>query len=519
MNNYSKEKLLKTAVSFLFAVTLSIPVIVLFYEAIRTPSSSILLLINRYTPPFITTVILAGIVSVLCCLISITALYALSLLTDKARQIFIKLIPLSLVFPPFVGAIIYIDIFKSQTALLIMGNSSYAEFFQAAGTLALFLYPYVFLPLYNKIRMIEPAHAKILALYKLSFWNKMRLYYIPHVKQAVFNSMLLVFIYVSADFAAVSILRIRTITTEIYDEMIFRSGKGEAAIISLALLLFVAFITLYGRLLLGKNVTSAVPPPLQHINQSKKNQFFLGIGILLIIISFSVILPFLKVLFWLFSYWADTSSFKTVWISAKYSLFQISLNTLLIALAVTVFTVATSYVYFLIKMRTLLKRFSFISQLSTVIYALPGIIVAFSVVIFKQYLPTGLFMHWVLFLYGYLLRFVGIAFMILEPAFRSLSPQIVKIGDVFISDKKEYIAKIILPSTKQSIIYSGNYIFFNVVRELNIPLLLLPLGAEVLSMRIWQTASVGLYTYSAPAIGILLLISTPSILLYIKDRI
>jgi len=520
MNHHQLSRLLEVTTSFIYGLFLLVPIIVLVIEAGTSPNLQLPLIVNHYALFTLRTILLGLCVSVACCLISILAIYALNIVSVKIRRIYVKVIPLSLIFPPFVGAIAYIDIFKSQPVLHITKNIPHINFLQAIFVLSLFLYPYVFLPFYTRVQMIDPTHSKILALYKLSLLQKLRLYYIPHVKHVVFSSMLLVFVYVFADFGAVSILRINTLTTAIYEEMILRSGRGEAALVSLALMFFVAILLVYGHSLVGKVVSSTYSPnvPVGTYSTQKKS-LYLGVCILTIIIAFSVLIPALKILFWLYSYVMDTSSFKQIWIGAKYSLLHVFLNTLLIGVVVT-FTVASfSYFFCLIKMRSLLNRSSYVSQLAILIRALPGIVVAFSIASFKQYVPFNMLTHSALFLYAYILRFTGIAFMILEPSFRSLSKEAIRIGDTFIAGKRSYVQKIIYPFTKQSLIFSCSYIFSNVIRELNIPLLLLPLGVEVLSIRIWQTASVGLYAYSAPAIAILLLLSIPTTVLYIKDRI
>jgi iron(III) transport system permease protein len=79
--------------------------------------------------------------------------------------------------------------------------------------------------------------------------------------------------------------------------------------------------------------------------------------------------------------------------------------------------------------------------------------------------------------------------------------------------------KIVLPLTSPGLIAGGSLVFLTTMKELPITLMLRPTGFETLAVRIWSTASEGLYTRASVAALVLLSVSAaPLYLLVTRDR-
>jgi iron(III) transport system permease protein len=329
--------------------------------------------------------------------------------------------------------------------------------------------------------------------------------------------MLLAFLYTVADFGAVSILRMNTLTIRIYDEFIARFNKPEASLVTTSFILLFAGVFYLSRHLGRKSMVykSNEARPLTYTPARSHPIALAGIALLLFL---SIGIPLMKILWWCFLYMVDTSPLKAVWLTAKQSLFWVSITSFGIAGLMTL--IATGSVFFFLaftQRKTVLPYIPY--TLALILHTLPGIVIVFGITIIQQFFDRTLLSGWLFFLSGYLFRYIGIAFVTIEPVICSISENFTRIGKVFLRSETSFMRTITFPLTKTSVMSSGTYIFFDSIRDLPIPLLLMPLGVEMLSVRIWQTASAGLYIYAAPPMVILLLLSLVPGIIYIRSSL
>jgi len=503
--------------SSIFSLLLLVPLIGSFWYLPAVQAKSFAYLRTYYWQPLLLTVALGVTVSVLVLVWASCAIFCIERIRGRIRTLLLFFTPLPLIFPPYVGAIAYVDIFKSRPMLDWFGGSDVMEFLQAAFVLSLFLYPYTFLLLFNRIRLISPQQYKVLSLHTFTLLEKMRIFYIPHLKYAIFSGMLLAFLYTVADFGAVSVLRMNTLTVRIYDEFIARFNKPEASLVATSFILLFAGAFYLSRHL-GRKTTlykSNEARPLVDLPAKTNPVALTGLALLL---SLSIAIPLLKILWWCFLYAVDTSPLKAIWLTAKQSLFWVSITSFGIAGLMTLIATASVFFFFALSQRkTVLQHIPY--TLALILHTLPGIVVVFGITIIQQLFDRTMLLGWLFFLSGYIFRYIGIAFVTMEPIIHSISENFTRIGKVFLSSKFVFIRTITFPLTKTSVLSSGTYIFFDCIRDLPIPLLLMPLGVEMLSVRVWQTASAGLYIYAAPAMVILLLLSLVPGLIYIRSSL
>ncbi len=518
-NVVSIQKLLSAASVFFIFIT-AIPFLFIALSLKGVDVSELLQIVSYYRSSIVTTILLSVTTGSLALLFSVLALISLLCIPTRYHKPVSFVLSIPLIFPPYIAAISYISIFKSPLGLSLLGRSQLTEFWQASMVLSLFLYPYSFLLLKNRLEMIDPAHKKIISLYRFRLVDKLRLLYIPHLKGVLLTAFVIPFMYVIADFGAVSILRMDTVTTELYQSMVRRFEYEQGALLSLFLLLLST-----GTLVMGARFTSRPVESLRsnesELGSTEKSKYSQALSvlclILLILLSFGV--PAFQIIRWFIQFIREQSVLKDVWFAPDV-LLSMTVTTVIVSLIVV--AVSQMIVFGVQMLQTLTHKTGISSVtyfLSSLLHALPAIVIAFSVMIIKFSTPFSV-SHALVFLFlAYILRFIGIAFLTTAPAIEAIPKGYLRIGDSLVPRFTERIRLILFPYIKKYLLQSGNYMYFLSLRELTIPLILLPLGMNVLSVRIWQTASEGLYVYASPMILVLLLLSLPSLVWYIKSQL
>ena len=518
-NNKVIQKLLTTA-SVVFIFIAIVPFVFIGYTFFGVSWSTFVETFAYYQDQITTTVSLSVMTGIASLILSLTVLIALMNLPSVIRKITTAFLIVPLLFPPYIAAISYIDIFKSPFALSLMGRSSFIEFVQAVFVLSLFLFPYSFLLIKNRLEMLDPTHRKIMSLYKWKLFDKIRLLYLPHLKGALLGGFIIPFLYVVSDFGAVSILRMDTVTIELYQSMVRRFEYVEGAILSLILLGISSLALIAGSHMSSHPVQSLRKDEATEVQFKRRNPgFLISVVFIAVVLIVSVGVPLAQIGSWFIQFVRENSVLKDIWFD--FSMFHtVILTSIIISLMAVALTQLTAFIVLLthifVRESVIVKSIYFITAL---LYALPAIVIAFSVLVFKYVTPYAISYALLFMLFAYVLRFVGIAIITSSAAVETIPKAYLRIGSTFIPGIGDIVRIVILPYLKKYLFQSGNYIYFLSLRELTIPLILLPVGMNVLSVRIWQTASEGMYVYASPLILVLLLLSLPSLIWYIKNQL
>lgn len=145
------------------------------------------------------------------------------------RRLLRWLAPLPLAVPPYIGALVYqlllapggllaqaLGLGRGGETPALPGVSIYG-LGGAAWVLGLFTYPYVFLLVSGALERTNPALEEAARAAGARRFEVLRRVTLPLLRPALLGSGLMVFLYAWADFGVVSLLRVRTLTTVIYD--------------------------------------------------------------------------------------------------------------------------------------------------------------------------------------------------------------------------------------------------------------------------------------------------------------
>jgi len=175
-------------------------------------------------------------------------------------------------------------------------------------------------------------------------------------------------------------------------------------------------------------------------------------------------------------------------------------------------------------------------RLSTLGYALPGLLLAIGLIgpltwldksiarFFSEIfdIELGLLLTGSIFalLFVYIGRFITISFNSISSGFSQLHPNLDAVARTLGADSSEVLRRIHVPLLRPSILVGMLLVFIDVVKELPATLILRPFNFETLATRVYRLASdERLAEASTAALSIVLLGILPAVLLFlIQDR-
>jgi iron(III) transport system permease protein len=154
------------------------------------------------------------------------------------------------------------------------------------------------------------------------------------------------------------------------------------------------------------------------------------------------------------------------------------------------------------------NRFSrFISRFCQVGYAIPGVVIALSLVLLVNRLLPFLYATPFVVVIAYVLRHMPQAVRASESALGQLSPSMEEASRTLGRTSLQTFMQVTLPLILPGLLAGGSLVFLTSLKELPATLLLRPAGFETLAVRVWMWATEGFYSQAAPAALLLVLAS------------
>ncbi len=189
-----------------------------------------------------------------------------------ARGVISWLAPLPLAVPPYIGALVY-QILLAPGGMLpnLLGIGSLPvslySVWGAAWVLGLFTYPYLYLLVSAALERTNPSLEEAARAAGLAQRQVLLRTTLPLLRPALLAGALIVFLYGWADFGVVSLLRVRTLTTIIYDYLQGTLDWALPAALSILLTAITILMLLLQVRILGRaaytQIVSAAKPPAQ----------------------------------------------------------------------------------------------------------------------------------------------------------------------------------------------------------------------------------------------------------------
>jgi iron(III) transport system permease protein len=434
---------------------------------------------------------LAASVSIASVLISVPAAWLVTRGDIPFRSGWRVLLALPLAIPSYLAAFAWIS-----------WRPSMAGFTGAFVVLTLVTYPYVFLPVCAALSRLNPAIEEIAVIHGRGRSLQLILLAARQVRGSIATGALLVALYVLSDFGAVATMRYDAFTWVIYSS--YRSGfnPSRAAILAIVLVL-IALVLLFGeKILRGQNESHLSARSVDANPRHRVSIKPLAIAYLSTIIIFALAFPIWRVVTWVYRYGSE-DSMADIATALWHSVFFSGLAALAtIQLALPIGILAGRYPS---RSTTLLEQSTYVT------HALPGIVIAISMVFLGVRLLEPIYLRTPLLVIAYVALFLPVAVGSIRSAAEQIPDSLDEVSRSLKLSQWAIVRRVTLPLLAPGLLSAGALVMLAGMKELPATMLLRPTGSETLATRLWTYTSVSDYAGAGPyALAIIVFVSIPT---------
>jgi iron(III) transport system permease protein len=446
----------------------------------------------------------------------------------RGRRLWRWLLAVPLAIPTYIGAIVHLALLRPRGGYLplllenLLGRPvttpSPFGFLGAAFILTIFMYPYVYLLSAAAFRSIHASQEEAARSLGHGVWSTLWRVTLPMLKPGISAGALLVVLDILAEYGTVALLRYETFSSAIYLQLAGRYDRSAAAALS-GLLVMLAVLVLAGEIRFqGKarfyQFGGSWRPARKHILASWHLPALLAV---LAVICMALFVPMGVLLVWTYQAVSEAGMLGINFQTGSQGLWTFAWNSLWSSGLAAFLAVALSLpvAYLAVRYPSRLTRIA--SRISQVGYALPGVVVALSLILLVNRFLPFLYATPLLVVLAYILRHMPQAVRSSEAALAQLSPTLEEaaqsLGRSSWRSFLEITFRIILPG----LFAGGALVFLTSLKELPATLLLRPAGFDTLAVRVWIWAGEGAYTQAAPA-SLLLILAAAGPLYFLLRR-
>lgn len=507
------------------------PLLYIFLRALTADGETWLrLLQTRLAGLLANTLALMGAVTVGAIVLGVVLAWLVERTDLPGRGVFRWLLAVPLAIPAFIGGIVHVALLRPRGGLLPQFFSqqlgwelplpSPFGFGGAVFILTLFMYPYVYLLSAAAFRNLHASLEEAARSLGRNTWATLWEVTLPVLRPGLAAGALLVALDVLAEYGTVALLRYETFSAAIFLQLSGRYNRAGAAILSgvlvtLAVLVLLAELRLQGRKRFEQVGGAWRPAPLLALQRWR---WFAFAGVLSVVLI-TVVVPLLTLLAWTWQGLTDASFVGTVYRFSAENLPGYVWNSLWSAglAAVSAVSLSLPVAYLVVRFpRNLTRLLAYLCQVG---YALPGVVVALSLILLvNQSLP---------FLYGlplvvvlaYVVRHMPQAVRASEAALAQVSVSIEEAAQSLGRSPLVALLTVVVPIIFNGLLAGTALVFLTSLKELPATLLLRPAGFDTLAVRVWLAANDGVYTQAAPAALLLILCAAAPLAFLLKNNI
>jgi len=478
-----------------------------------------ILLRSRTHQIFFNSAGLALSVTVVSIVIGVTLAW-LTVRTDlPGRKIWAVLTVLPLVIPSYVGAFTLISALGPrglvQGWLEPLGIERLPSIYGFPGALlalTLFTYPYILLSVRAALHGLDPSleeAARSLGRNPFQvFWEIT----LPHLRPSIMAGALLVALYTLSDFGAVSMLRFDSFTRAIYMQYSASFDRSVAAVLALLLIVLTLAILVFEYRMRGKaryyRSSSGTVRPASMIKLGRWRWPALALCSLITLLG--VAMPLLVIGYWLVRGLSAGEAlqlrpdivFNSVLASGSAGLVAI-----VAAIPVTVLAIR-----FPGRVSRWLERSTYLG------YALPGIVIALSLVFFGANYALFLYQTIFLLIFAYVVRFLPQAVGSTRASLLQISPRLEEASRNLGRTPLQTLSSITVPLMRPGLVTGLALVFLTAMKELPATLLLGPTGFSTMATKIWDTTAEAFFAQASVPALLLVMVSAVAIWLILAQE-
>jgi len=434
-----------------------------------------------------------------------------------ARTWFV-LLSLPLAIPSYVSALTIVLFFGPRGILQgwlepfgVDRLPSIYGFWGAWMALVFFTYPYVMLPvraaLLGMDRSFEEAARSLGKAPVTAFLRVV----IPLLRPPLIAGVLVVTLYTLSDFGAVSMMRFSSLSRLVYLQYEGTFNREAAAALSLMLVtaaLAIVALEGFGQGRARYHGTATSRPARRTPLGAWK---WPAMGLLCLILSFALFIPLGVLAHRVALGLANQQTIHSVAGPAWNSIYL----SVLVAIATVVAALPVSY----LAARRPGAASTVLERLSYAGYALPGIVIALSLVYFGANYAFWAYQTLGLLVFAMVVRFLPEASGPARAAFLRINPRTEEAGRSLGRSPVAVFFRVTLPQLLPGLSAGGALVFLTSMKELPITLLLSPIGFDTLAVQVWSLSSEAFYTRACFAASILVAVSAiPVAVLAMRER-
>jgi len=443
------------------------------------------------------------------------------------RKILRGMLALPLAIPAYIGGIVHLTLLRPRGGFIpqaleaIFGQPvplpSPIGFWGAAFILTLFTYPYVYLlssAAFHRLHASMEEVARTLGRTpRQVLWQVI----LPALRPGLMAGALLVALDILAEYGTVALLRYETFSSAIFIQLSGRYDRSAASILSgvlvgMAIFILWAELRLQGKARFTQMESNWRPVPLASLGKWRLPAFFL----VLAVVSASLLVPMTVLIVWSIRAFLDSQTLNMVFRTGSLGFGSFAWNSLWTSSLAATVAVTLSLPVALLSVRHPSRISRLISRFCQVGYAIPGVVIALSLVLLVNRLLPFLYATPFVVVIAYVLRHMPQAIRSSESAINQLSPSLEEAARSLGRTPLQTFLQVTLPLVMPGILAGGTLVFLTSLKELPATLLLRPAGFDTLAVRVWIWAVDGYYMQAAPAA--LFLVITAALPLYFLLR-
>jgi iron(III) transport system permease protein len=429
---------------------------------------------------FVHTIQLTAIVSTACGVLGLGAAWLVERTDLPFRRVFAVLLLLPLAVPEFVAGYAWVSLAPSIQGL-----------WGASLVMTLGLYPLVYLPVAASLRRSDPALDEVARGLGVGPVRRFLRVTLPQVSRPLVGGMLLVGLYLLAEYGAFAILRFRTFATAIYTQYTLGFDAQAASILTLVLCL-IGVILLMGESRVGRSShpgrESGRPPARTRLGRAMP----LALLALLALCALAIGVPVGSIVYWMLSRSSTTLPPASVWGTTVQSLtlggVAAAVATAL-ALPVAILTV---------------RHPSTTSN---------GVAIGLTLVTVAVHHLQPLYQTTMLLEVAYVILFFPLALVAVRAAVARVPRGLEDAARSLGASPLHVMRRITVPLVLPGLAAAATMVWLSATTELTATLLLRPTGLETLATRFWVYTTGLAYGAAAPYAAIMIGVSVLPVLL------
>ena len=482
--------------SSILAFLLLLPLFFLFTSILEVPSADFFYLWDTLLIDYsINTFYLILITCFSSILFGVLPAWFVSAYHFKYKNFYDVVLYLPLAIPTYIMAFTYSDLLsytgplqvflrKVSPNLATYFNQDYLQIEILGIILGFALYPYVYTALRVSFSLIGTSYIQLAKNIGVTDFKLFFKVILPLSKPALFAGVFLVIMEVLNEYGAVKYFGVNTYTTGIFRAWFSMGSESTAIQLACMLILIVAFLFLIEKM-------SQKKAKFYYQSNTKLDSLIVPGYSAKILIYFVCSIPFIFGFLIPFLFILD-NSLTHFWSTDFRHLFQLSLNSIKISSIAAFFIILLALIFVYVEKISRLKINSFLSNLTSVGYVIPGAVIALSIILlftkFTLFNTSYLIGSFCVLIYAYVFRFLAVGKTPIKSSLDKQPDSYDVVSKSLGLHSFEILKKIHFPLNRLALIIAFIVTFIDLLKELPITLILRPFNFDTLATQTYEFA-------------------------------